>query len=184
MTGSVQKEVDDRHSPPNTDKLRQKIKDITDRPTEDWHEVMAERPSGVSVVMRGNKWDDGVYITISAESARERTTHPHHATTESVGIPEVLDVFRDIGKPAVSTQEVADKTETSESAVKEVLEELETKGKLASDRTGGVTIWWVADDQDLLKGLGALKDTDIPEMMRKEREAMREEWTDVESLSR
>lgn len=68
--------------------------------------------------------------------------------TESVSIEDVLGVFNQVRGPVVTSGDVADYLDCSRETARRKLRELEEMHRVASRKTAGRVVWWLADTEN------------------------------------
>lgn len=156
-------------------------------PDEDmWEEFVVETESRKpSFVKRTSSNNYVIQLSASPKEATESSplVHGYHDDHHHVDESEVLNVVEESSGPAITTKEVAESVGCTKSVARKHLNSLFSEGCIDRKESGDTIIWWpTEEEQDLLRGFGALSDTDIPEEMQKERERLREEWGENDDL--
>jgi hypothetical protein len=67
--------------------------------------------------------------------------------TEAVSLADVLGVFETVDGPVITSGDVADALDCSRETGRRKLATLETRGRVASRKTAGRAVYWLADPQ-------------------------------------
>jgi DNA-binding transcriptional MocR family regulator len=73
--------------------------------------------------------------------------------TETVTPADVLGVFEVVEGPVVTSGDVADTLDCSRETARRKLRALEERGSLASRKTAGRVVWWVAPEPEPARGV-------------------------------
>jgi biotin operon repressor len=73
--------------------------------------------------------------------------------TETVALDDVLGVFDAVEGPVVTSGDVAETLDCSRETARRKLRTLEERGHIASRKTAGRVVWWLADDRDSARGI-------------------------------
>lgn len=73
--------------------------------------------------------------------------------TETVAPEDVLGVFEAVDGPVVTSGDVADALECSRETARRKLRMLEEQGQVASRKTAGRVVWWIAEEQTPTQGI-------------------------------
>jgi len=73
--------------------------------------------------------------------------------TETVTLDDVLGVFESVAGPVVTSGDVAETLDCSRETARRKLRSLEERGRVASRKTAGRVVWWIADGTDLVRGV-------------------------------
>lgn len=68
--------------------------------------------------------------------------------TETVTLDDVLGVFETVDGPVVTSGDVATALDCSRETARRKLGTLQKQGRVASRKTAGRVVWWIADSQD------------------------------------
>lgn len=75
--------------------------------------------------------------------------------SESVTPEDVLGVFEAVAGPVVTSGDVAEALDCSRETARRKLRTLDEQGRVASRKTAGRVVWWVADTQASTHGVDA-----------------------------
>lgn len=73
--------------------------------------------------------------------------------TETVTLDDVLGVFQTVEGPVVTSGDVADALDCSRETARRKLRPLEERGRVASRKTAGRVVWWLADERTSARGI-------------------------------
>lgn len=73
--------------------------------------------------------------------------------TETVTLDAVLDVFKSVEGPVVTSGDVAEARGCSRETARRKLRTLEDQGRVASRKTAGRVVWWIVDPQAPASGV-------------------------------
>ncbi|MFB6187042.1 MAG: hypothetical protein ABEI86_09285, partial [Halobacteriaceae archaeon] len=77
--------------------------------------------------------------------SRERDDRGRY--TETITLADVLDVFKTVEGPVVTSSDVAEVLDCSQETARRKLQSLENRGQVTSRKTAGVIVWWIVDKQ-------------------------------------
>jgi hypothetical protein len=73
--------------------------------------------------------------------------------TETVTLDDVLGVFALVDGPVVTSGDVGESLDCSRETARRKLSALAEQGQLASRKTAGRVVWWLADEQLTVQGV-------------------------------
>lgn len=168
------------------ERLRVRLADLIEGETKKAEDAVGDPPQERPFVHITTEGDD-LKAEIVARPLGEEGRGPHSLKrwrdVKNVTGEDVIRFLDSVDAPAVTTAEVARHFDIPSELASRYLDQLYEEGRVGRRRSAGTMTWWVSDEQDWLRGFGAFSDSDIPELMREEREKAREEWDDDEILS-
>lgn len=161
------------------EQLRERLTDLIEGETKRAEDAVVDPPQERPFVHITTDGDD-LKAEIVARPLREqgRDTHPLKGwrDVKSITGEDVLRFLDSVDAPAVTTEEVAHHFNIPSELASSRLNQLYEEGRVNRRKSAQTMTWWESEQQDLLRGFGTFSDTDIPELMREEREEAREEW--------